>query len=122
MKTVEQILDILDEHGFTVHEYYEDKELCGYEIESWTDDLGINMLHLIDCRATSCVGGVTPENVRDELRSIYECFDAEEETAKHWDEHETLRYFGILRLLDDFENYESKLRAAVLAVSEEEQA
>lgn len=113
MKTVEQILDILDDYGYTVHEYYENKELCGYEIEGWTDDLDINMVHFIDCRASNCIGGVTTENVRDEMQSILNRFDAEEETATHWNNYKGLYFFGMRRLLDDFENYESKLMQCV---------
>lgn len=110
MKTLSQILDTLRDHDFKVRKYYENGELCGYEVEGWTDDIGINMLHFIDCRCRA--EGVTAKNVAEELIDIVAGFDLQEETINHLNAYEDLRYFGLRRILDDMENYEARLTDA----------
>ena len=110
MITVERILDIFDDHGYKVHGYEEGDELCGYEIETWTEALGINMVHFIDCRNQDYEGGsVTPEKIVEELRDIWNGFDANQEAVSHWEAYPELRGYGLRLLLEDMENYDSKL-------------
>lgn len=62
-----QALAIIEDAGFTLHEYTENGEVCGYECETWTDDIGINMLLFIDLRATSYADGITARNIAQEV-------------------------------------------------------
>jgi len=115
--SIKEILRAIEDAGFTVHEYHEDGKLCGYEIETWTDDIGIDMIHFIDCRDTFYSDGITPENIAHELQSIYTDFDPDDEAVTHWENYKELHGFGIGRIVRDFEAHDKKLEALWLNVS-----
>ena len=107
--SIKNLLAMIEDAGFTIHEYHEDGVLCGYEIETWTDDLGINMVEFLDCRASSYANGITPDNIIQELTDAYTCFDVDEQTVTHYHTYDGLRHAGIARIARDFEAYEKKL-------------
>lgn len=115
--SISEILQAIEDAGFTVREYHEGGKLCGYEIETWTDDIGINMIHFIDCREPHYSDGITPENITHELRSIYNDFDPDNETVIHWEGYKDLHSFGLGRIVRDFEAHDEKLKALWLKAS-----
>lgn len=51
MKTIEQIIERLQESNITVYNYEEDNKLCGYELSTFTD-CGVNQIVFVDFRET----------------------------------------------------------------------
>jgi len=117
MKSVKEILRIIEDEDFKVSEYYEDGELCGYEIMTWTDGIEINMVHFIDLRAHNYADGVTAENIQQELYDIYNEFDADDEAVAYWNAYKGLHKFGLTRILRELEDYEKTLEELCRKVS-----
>lgn len=115
MLTIEMITDILESHDFTVREYHEEGVLCGYEIERHTNDLGIDILHFLDCRDS----GVTPENLVHALNDVYYRFDVDGEAVEHYNYYPELQSAGLQRILDDMDDHESALARAIIDINKE---
>lgn len=43
MKTLNKIIEILEQSGIQINDYKEDKKLCGYELNTYTNG-GVNMI------------------------------------------------------------------------------
>lgn len=108
--TIDMLLNTLDKHDFGVHEYKESDALCGYEMESWTD-LGVNMIHFIDCRDYD--DGLTVKNIIDQLLQINAAFDVDDEIYKLMESLEARQRFSYREVVHDMEAYENKLRNAI---------
>lgn len=59
-KTIKQVTDRLEELNIQVHEYFEDKKLCGYELNTYTN-AGVNMIIFVDFRDSE----MNPKNAKD---------------------------------------------------------
>lgn len=103
---IQEIIDIADNYGFVFHEYKENGQVCGYEMEGSTD-LGVDMIHFIDCRDYS--GGLTPENVLAELKYISANFDVDDEVDTHRQDKNYRQAFTVRQSLNDFEAYSEQL-------------
>ena len=115
---ISRIIELAEERGFTFHEYEEKGVVCGYEVESWTDN-GVNMIHFIDCRNDRHPAGLNAENVLEELKEIAAFFSVDREIDLHrLDDHFRMA-FSIRQALNDFDNYEKHLTEFVRAVQEE---
>lgn len=112
MAKLNDVLNILEDNDFRVMEYREGGDVCGYELERYTDDLGIDMLHFIDCRHAR----LTAETVAQELTDIYAAFDAQDETANHYNAYAQLRSAGLERILRDMEKHEEHLHDALYEI------
>lgn len=112
--TIDMLLNMLDKHDFGVHEYKERGVLCGYEMESWTD-LGVNMLHFIDCR--NYEDGLTVKNTIDQLLQINAAFDVDDEIYELMENLEARQRFSYREVVHDMEAYERKLREMVANVA-----
>lgn len=110
---INQIINMAERYGFTFREYEEKGILCGYEMETFTDG-GVNMIHFIDCR--NYPDGVTFQNVLKELEEISAYFDVDEELDRHRRGEYYRNAFTIREGLEDFENYEKRLKEFVRAV------
>lgn len=115
---ISRIIELAEEHGFIFDEYEVNGIVCGYEVESWTDN-GVNMLHFIDCRKDSHPAGLNAENVLEELKEIAAFFSVDREIDLHrLDDHFRMA-FSIRQALNDFDNYEKRLTEFVRAVQAE---
>ena len=115
---ISRILEIAEQHNFVLHEYEEKGIVCGYEMETWTDN-GVNMIHFIDCRVSSHPDGLTAQNVLEELKQISAYFDVDLQIDVHREGDSFRKAFSIRQALDDFEAYEARLAEFVRAVQEE---
>ena len=107
------ILNKLNDCDYSIHEYKEHDKLCGYEMETWTDN-GVNMVHFIDCR--DYTDGVTAANVMDQLRQILSCFDVDEEIHTLMEDKSARNVFSYRQAVHDMEAYEQHLKETVWAV------
>ena len=115
--TIDQIIQIAEDHDFTFYEYEENGVVCGYEVSGYTNG-GVNMLHFIDCRTNKYTDGLTTENVIEELKEISACFNVDEEIDVHRQDERYRNDFGIRESVNDFEQYEKRLTALVRDVQE----
>jgi len=92
--------------------------VCGFECETWTNDIGINMTLFIDLRATSYPDGITARNIAQEVQDAYTAFDVDEETIFHWQTYDDLHPFGISRIVKDFEGYENLLEDTAIKLNQ----
>lgn len=112
---LDKMLDKLDDLNFNITEVKENDKLCGYEMETWTDN-GINMIHFIDCRDYE--DGIIAENVLDQLKQISANFDVDDEVYKLMESELARKEFSYRNAVDDFEAYENRLHNAVCYVQE----
>lgn len=110
------ILDKLSEYDYSMHEYTENDKLCGYEMETWTDN-GVNMIHFIDCR--DYADGVTAANVMDQLKQILSCFDVDEEIHTLMEDKSAREAFSYRQAVHDMEAYEDRLKDTVRTIQDE---
>ena len=113
--TVDQLVNIAEQYNFTFHEYKENDVLCGYEMEAWTDG-GVNMIHFINCRDVFYPAGLTPYNVLSELEKISAYFDVDDEIDLHRQGNSYRKAFTIRESLEDFEEYQERLKQLVLVI------
>ena len=113
---IQALLDVIEEHGFQYSADEEDGELCGYELESWTDG-GVDMPVYLDCRAHNYADGLTAENLADQVRQAYLSFDVDEEIDLHREMKDYRAAFSIHRSVEDFEGYEQTLKDLSEAVT-----
>lgn len=113
-----RILELAEQHNFVLHEYEEQGIVCGYEMETWTDN-GVNMIHFIDCRMSSYPDGLTAQNVLEELKKISAYFDVDLQVDSHRESDRFRMAFSIRQALEDFEGYEARLTEFVRVVQEE---
>lgn len=106
---LQQCEAFLDENNIGHSRYEENGECIGIEIEQWTDG-GVDMIHLIDGRDRDMDD---PDWWKDELESIYEAFDVDEEIDIHRQDEKYCSAFTCRRSVEDFEEYEEWLKGIV---------
>lgn len=95
----------LNENNIGYNRYEENGECVGIEMEQWTDG-GVDMLHLIDGRDRDMED---PDWWKDEMQSIYEAFDVDEEIDMHRQDERYRSAFTHRMSVEDFEDYEKWL-------------
>ena len=95
----------LDEHNICHSRYEENGECVGIIMEQWTDG-GVDMMHLIDGQDRDMN---EPDWWKDELESIYESFDIDEEIDLHRQGEKYRSAFTYRQSVEDFENYDKWL-------------
>lgn len=103
---LQQCEAFLDENNIGHSRSEENGECIGIEMENWTDG-GVNMIHLIDGRDRDMND---PDWWKDELESIYEAFDVDEEIDIHRQGKEYRSVFTHRRSVEDFEGYDEWLK------------
>ena len=100
----------LNENNIGWSRYYKENGECvGIEIEQWTDG-GVDMIHLIDGRDRDMND---PDWWKDELESIYEAFDIDDEIDLNRQSEEYRSAFTCRQSVEDFENYDKWLEGIV---------
>lgn len=102
---LQQCEAFLDENNICHSRYEENGECVGIEIEQWTGG-GVDMLHLIDGRDRDMN---EPDWWKDELESIYEAFDVDEEIDLNRQNEKYRSAFTYRQSVEDFEDYEKWL-------------
>lgn len=95
----------LDENNISHDRYEENGECVGITMETWTDG-GVNMLHLIDGRDRDMDN---PYWWKEELQSIYEAFDVDDEIDIHRQDERYRKAFTHRMSVEDFEAHEEWL-------------
>ena len=95
----------LDENNIYHSRYEENGECVGIIMEQWTDG-GVDMMHLIDGRDRDMN---EPDWWKDELESIYEAFDVDEEIDLNRQNEKYRSAFTYRQSVEDFEAYEKWL-------------
>lgn len=106
---LQQCEAFLDENNIGHSRYEENGECIGIEMEQWTDG-GVDMIHLIDGRGRDMDD---PDWWKDELESIYEAFDVDDEIDIHRQDEKYRSVFTHRRSVKDFEDYEEWLKGIV---------
>lgn len=102
---LQQCEAFLDEHNICHSRYEENGECVGIEMEQWTDG-GVDMIHLIDGRDRDMND---PDWWKDELESIYEAFDVDEEIDINRQDEKYRSAFTYRQSVEDFEDYDKWL-------------
>ena len=103
---LQQCEALLDENNIGHSRSEEHGECIGIEIEQWTDG-GVDMIHFIDGRDRDMND---PGWWKDELESIYEAFDVDDEIDIHRQDEKYRSAFTHRRSVKDFEDYEEWLK------------
>jgi hypothetical protein len=103
---LQQCEAFLDENNIGHSRYEEDGECVGIEMESWTN-IGVDMIHLIDGRDRDMND---PDWWKDELESISEAFDVDEEIDINRQDEKYRRAFTYRQSVEDFEDYDKWLK------------
>lgn len=103
---LQQCETFLDENNIGHSRYEEDGECVGIEMEQWTN-IGVDMIHLIDGRDRDMND---PDWWKDELESIYEAFDVDEEIDINRQDEKYRRAFTYRQSVEDFEDYDKWLK------------
>ena len=96
----------LNENNIGYSRYNENGECVGIEMEQWTDG-GVDMIHLIDGRNRDMND---PDWWKDELESIYETFDVDEEIDINRQDEKYRSAFTYRQSVEDFEDYDKWLK------------
>lgn len=103
---LQQCEALLDENNIGHSRYEEDGECVGIEMEQWTNG-GVDMIHLIDGRDRDMND---PDWWKDELESIYEAFDVDEEIDINRQGEKYRSAFTYRQSVEDFEDYDKWLK------------
>lgn len=103
---LQQCEAFLDKNNIGHSRYEEDGECVGIEMEQWTDG-GVDMIHLIDGRDRDMND---PDWWKDELESIYEAFDVDEEIDINRQDEKYRSAFTYRQSVEDFEDYDKWLK------------
>ena len=96
----------LEEHGFAVSRYEEDGKVAGIYFEDWTEG-GVNMIHMLDGRDRDMAD---EDWWKQEVISIYEAFDVDEEIDIHRQAQDYRNAFTCRESVEDFDSWEQRLK------------
>ena len=106
-KTIKQIIETLEYANIQVSEYKENKKLCGYELNTYTD-AGVNMIIFLDFRDTK----KDPKNAKDFIEMFNERvndIDIDEEIKLHSEDKRYMQEIGYEVGLQDFKDWKENL-------------
>lgn len=109
MKTLQQIFDRLEESNINIYEYKEGKNICGYELNTYTD-AGVNQILFIDFRDT----GLNPKKANDFLKlwnDRIESIDIDEELRIHLEDKRYRNEIGAVIGAQDFKDWKLNLQS-----------
>ena len=107
MKTVNEIIERLEESNIRIENYKEKNKLCGYELETYTD-CGVNQIIFLDFRDSE----LDPENAKDFLKVFndrIESINVDEEIELYRQDKTYSNNFSIKVSLKDFEDWKENL-------------
>jgi len=107
MKTVNEIIERLEESNIRIENYKEKNKLCGYELDTYTD-CGVNQIIFLDFRDSE----LDPENAKDFLqvfKDTIEIINVDEEIELNRQDKTYSNDFSIKVSLKDFEDWKENL-------------
>ena len=108
MKNIDKIIEIIEENNISVHEYEENKILCGYELNTYTD-AGVNEIIFLDFREEN----QDPKNVDDfikEFKSYMKCYTIDERIETNRQNPKYKEDFTLKQSLKDFSKWNKKIK------------
>ena len=108
MKTINEVIERLNECNIQVDEYKEGKKLCGYELNTYTNG-GVNLLVFIDFRNTN----KRPKNASHFIELYYQYlndFDIDNEIDVHREMRGYKKEFTLAESIQDFTDWKTKLQ------------
>jgi hypothetical protein len=107
--TIAQIIDKLENANIQVSEYKEDKKLCGYELNTYTD-CGVNQIVFIDFRGKK----MNPKSGKEFLELYNERIndiDINEEMKMHSEDKRYMQEIGYEVGIQDFKDWKENLQS-----------
>ena len=117
-KTIKQITDHLEQLNIQVHNYFEDKKLCGYELNTYTN-AGVNMIIFVDFRGSK----MKPKNAKDFITIFNErinSVDIEEEIGYLRQDKSYMQDIGTEIGLQDLKEWKESLQSIFSSKSAEQ--
>jgi len=108
MKTIDQIIEKLNDAGIQVDKYKEGKTLCGYELNTYTEG-GVNQIVFVDFRNTD----KNPKKAADFLALYNErvnSIDIDEEIEINRQDKTYCKAFTLTESVVDFKDWKTKLQ------------
>jgi len=109
MKTVNEIIERLEESNIRIENYKEKNKLCGYELETYTD-CGVNQIIFLDFRDSE----LDPENAKDFLKvwnDRIESIDIDDELMNHLQDGRYRNEIGAVIGAQDFKDWKENLQS-----------
>ena len=109
MKNVKEIIARLEDCNITVDAYYENKKLCGYELNTYTD-AGVNKIIFVDFRDTK----KNPENAEHFIELFNERvneIDIDEEISYYITDKRYMQEIGLTVGLQDLKDWKEDLQS-----------
>jgi hypothetical protein len=107
VKKYKKLIDKLGKKDIQVYEYKENNKLCGYELNTYTDN-GVNMIVFLDFRDTD-LNPKLAENVINKFKDYVNSIDIDEEIELHRQSEAFRNAFTIKESLEDFEDWKKYL-------------
>lgn len=107
MKTLEQLLDIIEEAEISIDKYIEKGKLCGYELNAYTQ-AGVNEILFLDFRDP----GKDPNNPKDfiaEFESYINHYTVDDRVENNRKDPMYRQDFTLNESLIDFNKFQNKL-------------
>lgn len=108
MKSIKEITSHLEQLNIQVHEYKEDKKLCGYELNTYTD-CGVNQIIFLDFRGSK----MNPKKAKDFIEKFNErvdSIDVDEEVEMNRQSDDYKRDFSLTVSIQDFKDWKEGLQ------------
>lgn len=108
MKSIKEITSHLEQLNIQVHEYKEDKKLCGYELNTYTD-CGVNQIIFLDFRGSK----MNPKKAKDFIEKFNErvdSIDVDEEVEMNRQSDAYKRDFSLTVSIQDFKDWKEGLQ------------
>lgn len=109
MKTLQQIFDKLEENDISIYEYKENKILCGYELNTYTNG-GVNQLVFIDFRDTE-LDSKNPNHFLKLFKNRVNDIDIDDEIEVNRQNNNYKNTFSISESVEDFTDWKIKLQS-----------
>jgi hypothetical protein len=106
---MESIFDKLETNSITVYEYKEDNTLCGYELDTYTNN-GINMVLFIDYRDTD-LNPLSENHFIKLFKERVSSFDIDQEIDLLRHDKRFRDSFSIRESLNDLELWRERLES-----------
>ena len=108
MKTLQQLLDIIEENDITVHNYVENGMLCGFELNAYTD-AGVNEILFLDFRNPE-QDPKNPKHFIAEFESYINHYSVDDRIENNRQDPKYKQDFTLNESLDDFTKFDNKLK------------
>jgi len=107
MKTIEQILTIIENEEINVYNYKEKGVLCGYELNTYTP-CGVNEIIFLDFRSEG-KSAINPNDFIEEFENYMKHYTIDERIQNNMQNEKYREDFTLKQSLKDFEKWEKRI-------------